>query len=358
MYHSITDNELVKQLENLAIKEHDATVQILVCLGELDRRRAFLKLGYSSIYALCTRRLKYSEGAAHRRICSARVIREYPDALKLLETRQVSTTTLAMIQPILRPENSKEILESVAGQSRDVVEKIVALRRAPTAPRRDTVRAIIVRSLGAGASAITTVNESTEKMNLAERESVKSVQETVAPSPVQSGPAQAGTFACEGKLVNNSKQLPEMPELKYKINFEVRADIVKKLKRLREIRPYKNLEELFELLLDSYLKRNAPENRRESDKPSVGRLAPMGLRASVLKRDNYQCSFIGEHGERCKCKSDLQIDHVYPVALGGRTELGNLRTLCSAHNRYEAKRVLGSISKGVAYGNTLRVASR
>ncbi|RIL08355.1 MAG: HNH endonuclease, partial [Proteobacteria bacterium] len=75
----------------------------------------------------------------------------------------------------------------------------------------------------------------------------------------------------------------------------------------------------------------------------ISRSAPPNLRALVLGRDNYQCSFVSEGGTRCACRSDLEVDHIIPAALGGKTEPENLRTLCAAHNRYEAGRVLGEV---------------
>jgi len=38
---------------------------------------------------------------------------------------------------------------------------------------------------------------------------------------------------------------------------------------------------------------------------------------------------------------NLQVDPIRPLALGGKTELKNLRMLCPAHNQLMAIRVLG-----------------
>ena len=38
----------------------------------------------------------------------------------------------------------------------------------------------------------------------------------------------------------------------------------------------------------------------------------------------------------------LEIDHIVPVARGGKTEIKNLRVLCSAHNILAAMEVFGS----------------
>jgi hypothetical protein len=62
---------------------------------------------------------------------------------------------------------------------------------------------------------------------------------------------------------------------------------------------------------------------------------------AVRQRDNCQCTFISGDGRRCSETRRLQIDHIVPFALGGKSSVGNLRLLCPAHNQHEAERVFG-----------------
>jgi 5-methylcytosine-specific restriction endonuclease McrA len=74
---------------------------------------------------------------------------------------------------------------------------------------------------------------------------------------------------------------------------------------------------------------------------------PSGVRAVVLERDGYRC---------CKCGwkpggpvtagasslgifRGLEVDHVYPKALGGSSDLSNLQTLCSLCNSLKGAKV-------------------
>jgi 5-methylcytosine-specific restriction endonuclease McrA len=58
------------------------------------------------------------------------------------------------------------------------------------------------------------------------------------------------------------------------------------------------------------------------------------LRMAVLKRDDYTCQL---------CYSpnwhiiDLTVDHIVPAALGGKTELWNLRTACRSCHAHRHK---------------------
>jgi 5-methylcytosine-specific restriction endonuclease McrA len=45
---------------------------------------------------------------------------------------------------------------------------------------------------------------------------------------------------------------------------------------------------------------------------------------------------------RCQERKGLEVDHIVPVARGGRTTADNLRLLCRAHNQYTAERSLGA----------------
>ena len=50
------------------------------------------------------------------------------------------------------------------------------------------------------------------------------------------------------------------------------------------------------------------------------------MRFYIYNRDGYRC---------CKCHrktNDLEIDHIWPIAKGGKTTLDNLQTLCHRCN--------------------------
>lgn len=55
---------------------------------------------------------------------------------------------------------------------------------------------------------------------------------------------------------------------------------------------------------------------------------PPGLRFRVFQRDGFRCTYCG----RTAAGSELQADHVVPVALGGKTVLDNLVTSCGSCN--------------------------
>lgn len=55
------------------------------------------------------------------------------------------------------------------------------------------------------------------------------------------------------------------------------------------------------------------------------------LRYDVLKRDNFTCQICGASSKKDGVK--LEVDHIFPVSKGGKTEMSNLQTLCERCNR-------------------------
>ena len=67
----------------------------------------------------------------------------------------------------------------------------------------------------------------------------------------------------------------------------------------------------------------------------ISRSVPSYLRKYVWERDGGQCTYVHhETKRRCASRHLLQIDHIQPFALGGRSEKKNLRLLCAGHNQY------------------------
>ena len=63
------------------------------------------------------------------------------------------------------------------------------------------------------------------------------------------------------------------------------------------------------------------------------RFIPINMRRIVFERSQGQCEFVdAETQKRCSSRYQLHIDHVLPLALGGKTIQLNLRHLCMNHN--------------------------
>lgn len=92
--------------------------------------------------------------------------------------------------------------------------------------------------------------------------------------------------------------------------------LVNKYNKLREIG--------FETTLAKY---HSKEQRKLMTRP---------LRESIMKRDNYTCQICGKY---MPDEVGLQIDHIIPVAKGGKSVSSNLQVLCSKCNGHKSDKM-------------------
>jgi hypothetical protein len=94
--YSLDSGMLARRLGELVGHERTVQVDFLLHLDEFDRRRAYLELGFGSLWDYCLRSLHLREGASGRRIGAMRVLRRFPkleDALR--DGRPVDPSQLA-----------------------------------------------------------------------------------------------------------------------------------------------------------------------------------------------------------------------------------------------------------------------
>jgi hypothetical protein len=104
------------------------------------------------------------------------------------------------------------------------------------------------------------------------------------------------------------------------------------------IYPNATKEELLHIVLDEAIAKLQTQSDTAGEvKNPEKRHVPKKLRHALLKAANYQCSFVSEAGVKCCSGYQLEIDHILPFALGGKTELKNLRVLCRTHNVWMAE---------------------
>jgi hypothetical protein len=397
---SLSDTDLQSRIEALTGRERETTLQILLHLAEIERRRLHLTLGFRSMFHYCTAALRYSESGASRRIQASRCVSRFPDVYDMLARGDVNLSTVSRVSRVLTEANKRRLLHSIRGKSQREVEGIVAELEPEPRPR-DRVRTVVVRvpatALEAGAVRETEPACSGSHETRPSAALPNSQGRDVAAAPV--GAEQAHT-RYGGKNSATSPRAREVPartgesesadsscwvggtttshtlEKRVHIQFSATPAFMAKLERVRSVAWHRlpagaSLERVFELALDEYLSRCDPlernqqreQRRRRNVTAGSGgagagdgvegrtnnkcgcagrsRHIPAAVRDAVFTRDGGACTYAGPDGRRCGSTSALQIDHVVPFAAGGEHEPGNLRVLCAFHNRLEAERLLG-----------------
>jgi len=288
---TLSDDDLWTRTRTLATEERRVTLEVLRHLREVEARGLHYDRGYPSLYEYVVRELRYSEGSAYRRIQAMRLLREIPEVESKIEQGSISLTTVTKIQSHCREapmEIKRSLLFAMEGKSSREVDQAIA-----------------------------------------ESSTVKSFRETtrwIAPNTI------------ELKLFLEKPTFSSLDKLR----------AVKS--HTKDAQSYSGLvTRLVELGEERWIvaQRTASSTRGSTASGNVEYADPRyinpALRREVQQRDQQRCSFVDPlSGKACASTHWLQIDHIQPIALGGKTELANLRLLCGAHNKHRARKTFGT----------------
>ena len=313
----LSDQELIGKLHELSDKENEATVEVLLHLAEVDRRKLYLPAGYSSLFTYCTQSaLKYSEPAAQRRISCARVAAKFPELVPLLINKELTLSTLSLVANTFTGENKAELLKLICGKSKREVEEVIA-RYNPRPKPKEVVKPL------------------TTSLGKVKETGVASLFDT-AVAPPQKPQGLLFTFPGEGK--QDASEIKT--ETRYELRFSIDAELKSKLDQAKLLLSGKyprgvGLEELLAEALTVLLKKKSPEARSQHSArttkkvaPKATRHIPQQLRDQVYHRDGGRCAFVGINGQRCAAQFDLEVHHLIPYAKGGKHSLENLQIRC------------------------------
>jgi hypothetical protein len=275
----LSDQQLHCDTKSLASEERRVQLELLHHLLELDRRKLFLSLGFGSLFDYVVKELKYSESSAYRRIQAMRLLRDLPQVEEKLAEGSLTLTAASQLQSLFKKEDIADdiklelVKEAENKSSRDVERQILQFQGATSQPQ----------------------------------EKIKQVS-------------------------------AEMVELKLTIPTELKDKLDQLRLQFSHVNPEMSYIALLEHLCDKALPKVKPQSSATAA-PEVkvepqGRHIPAAMKREVWERDDGCCSYKDANtGKRCGSKFQLQYDHIEPYALGGRTELENLRILCAQHNR-------------------------
>lgn len=107
-----------------------------------------------------------------------------------------------------------------------------------------------------------------------------------------------------------------------------------KMKQMKARTKIYDTEALLGRVLDIALKEtDLTQKRSRKSKPSKRqRHISAAVKKKVYARAHYRCEHPG-----CDEMNYLEFDHIRPIALGGQSNLDNIRLVCRAHNQFYAK---------------------
>jgi hypothetical protein len=111
--------DLSTRLSDLLRREQDAMAEFLLALADFDRKRAWVVLGYPSLFAYLHRELGLSKGAAFYRKTAAELLQRFPEIVEPLRNGRLCLTVVCELAKVLAPENRDELLPRFFGLSKD-----------------------------------------------------------------------------------------------------------------------------------------------------------------------------------------------------------------------------------------------
>ena len=119
----------------------------------------------------------------------------------------------------------------------------------------------------------------------------------------------------------------------WELTVTITEDTQKKLRKIWDIRSHstQSWEDILDFMTETTLKELT--KKRNPQAVTAGRCATSAASAEYFREAEYKCTHPG-----CEATAFLQIDHIHAYSKGGKTERGNLRVLCAAHNRFKGNR--------------------
>jgi hypothetical protein len=339
----VGNDELLAALSALVRRENDLMSDLLAHLAEMDERRLYLDLGFTSLFAYCTEALGLCKSSAGRRIAVARVCRKYPEAFARVARGELQLSVLSLLGQHLNAENAAELFEACSHKSCEQVEELLAARfpkpDVPEAIRRLPARAAARTPDGGSATGAAPLASISEPMR--DAGSARDAAPTRSALPMQ-------------------RRLEPLSPDRFGVRFTVDAEFRELLEEVRALashrEPSGDLMSLMKHGLEAYrrelkkdrfgidkkVRRARSRRADDSELASRSRYVAAAVTREVYLRDGGCCTFCSEDGRRCGERRFLELDHVTPWAVGGESTVENLRLRCRAHNQHAARRYFGA----------------
>ena len=277
----LSDSDLLAETRRATQHEREATLQVLLHLHEVERRRLYLERGYPSLFEFCVRELGYCAGSAQIRIESMRLLRDIPSDTRERVMEKLDSGALKLTQLSAVQKHSRTV--KAQGRKVEVSDKIALLEKLE---------------------------------NYSTRETEKIVMETLRISPPEGVEVKVHLDSESLALLDELKALTSHsnPQGSNSAAFKQALKLgVEALRRKRGLTASTSCSEL---------------NPNQDSVPAANQ------RLTWSQADG-QCSYVDpKTGRRCTSRHFLQIDHILERSRGGQHEPANLRLLCHAHHQW------------------------
>ena len=391
---SISDDDLFATVQRLTVRSNIALADLLVHLGEVERRGIHRSRACASLYTYCIYELRMSEDSAYRRSKAARLVREYPELHNAIAKGEIHLTGVLMIGPHLGGERHAEILRRARFRSkRELLRLIAEIDPKPEvlalvepigpAPVGRATHAAFVEALSGPVPELSQGSrpedwivasaDSAAEDGIAESEGSGSAADAAEqPRPLHykvqfTGSQEFVDLLEEAKdLLGHETPRATLPEIQVRALRALVQQLRTRKRAATKVRMPAPLQ-AFDVVPDAAPARvSAGTSDAAPARVSAGtsdaaparrgsRHIPASVRRAVFDRDGEQCSYRDDRGERCCETLGLEMHHRHAHALGGAATLDNLELRCRPHNTLAAEQDFGREHMDFARGVSLEM---
>lgn len=352
-FRGFSDSSLIAHLQKLVSTERRTTAEILEVLKEVDARRLYLQLGFTSLFAYLTDGLSYSPAAAQRRIDSARLLRAVPEIKADLESGELNLTQVSMLAQGLRQKKASQASPQVAVS--EIKSILTQIKNQNPRATQQTIAQELDLPLKAVEIARAQKDNSTRlEVTLPEDEMAKLQRSKEIISHTHPNPSWA-----ELVCYLNEEFLKRKDPLRARKNQSSKKEVHPKAtdqnsasrgpdttaSPTNTTAPSQSSNAESARRCDPSSKTTAAAEAAPRPHTAVTISNPRRMTVSIrhlVFQSHQSCQWINPlTGEHCGSRFQLQVDHKHPVWAGGTSELANLQLLCSVHNAYKYRREAG-----------------
>ena len=337
---NLSERQLLTRFGDLVRRDRRHTAQLLAALAEIDERKLWAKHACPSMFAFCVERFHMSEQVTAKRIWAARTARRFPLILQMVARGELHLSAIVQLAKHLTEDNHRGVLlRAKHKRSREIDLLVAELAPRPDAPSR--IRALPSPTGRAAGS------------------QPKPTGAWTSQDP-ERGPERA--VADGSPLVHKAPTAPNQPRprgqivalapRRYKIEITVDQNTHDKLRMLVDLLghqlpgadPAVIVCRAIDRLLEDTLRKKAAvtdhardrDGRSDESSDRRTRAIPAAIRREVWQRDGGRCTFVDQHGRRCRGTRCVEYHHQKPYGRDGQHEAGNIALRCRAHNQYQA----------------------
>lgn len=313
----LTDEQLVKDLKGFVKQERTLLTEILYHLKELDSRKLFSSLGYKSLYEYACTELQYSNDQAYRRIQAMRLLKEIPEISNQINSGTLSLSNISQAQRYFNESKTTnkvakiEVLKQLENKSvREAQKQLLSLAVEKPLPL-ETKKQITPTQVNVNFIMSENLEEKLEQIksllgpkgiNI----SLAELVETMASLSLEKLKEQRF-----GKNRINQNSNTAWIHNKNSQNFHDFLDVKKETQK----------QTSNSLKQQSASTNSAPSIKSIHIKSNNSRYIARKIKYQIWHRDQGKCT-------QCASTRNLNFDHIQPYALGGESNLENLRLLC------------------------------